>query len=126
MKALEKLMDMAEREFDSMSKTGQFRSKDDIEMAYKLVDIVKDITTINAMEDGGYSEEYRGNSYRNSYRDGYAREGNSYRQRRDSMGRYASEGREDMIHSLRRMASEASGEERDALEKCLDKMERMG
>lgn len=122
MKALDKLMDMAEREFDSMSKTGQFRSKDDIEMAYKLVDIVKDITTINAMEDGGYSEEYRGNPYRNSYRDG-----NSYRnQRRDSMGRYASEGREDMMHSLRRMASEASGEERDALEKCLDKMERMG
>lgn len=63
----------------------------EIEPMYKIVDIIKDIKTIEAMEDVGYSNaapyidgmdrgmSMRGNSYENSYRRG-----------RDSMGRYTS------------------------------------
>lgn len=64
----------------------------ELESMYKAVDIIKDIKTIEAMEDAGYSNTYpymgdaeyrhsmmRGNSYENSYRRG-----------RDSIGRYTS------------------------------------
>jgi len=68
----------------------------ELEKAYKAVDIIKDIKTIEAMEDAGYSNAYpymgemeysrAGRGYHNSY-DGY---GNSYARGRDSMGRYTS------------------------------------
>ncbi len=71
-------------------------SPSELEKAYKAVDIIKDIKTIEAMEDAGYSNampymgdmDYsrvgRGGSY-NSY--DY---GNSYARGRDAMGRYTS------------------------------------
>lgn len=51
----------------------------ELERAYKAVDIIKDIVTIDAMENSDYS-----------YDDGmsYAR-GGGYSNRRDSMGRYS-------------------------------------
>lgn len=49
----------------------------ELERAYKVVDIIKDIETIGAMKD--YDEDY------NSYDDGM-----SYARNRDSMGRYSS------------------------------------
>lgn len=64
----------------------------ELERLYKAVDIIKDIKTIEAMEDYGTS-----NMYPYSYDNGmsYTRAGmidhnGSYRRGRDSMGRYAS------------------------------------
>ena len=48
----------------------------ELEVAYKAVDIIKDITTIEAMEEADFSDY--------SYDDGYA-----YRRNRDDMGRYS-------------------------------------
>lgn len=48
----------------------------ELEIAYKAVDIIKDITTIEAMEEADFSDY--------SYDDGYA-----YRRHRDDMGRYS-------------------------------------
>ena len=65
-------------------------SPTELERLYKAVDIIKDIKTIEAMEDAGYSnmspyyedgiDHIRGGRY--SY--------NSYARGRDSMGRYTS------------------------------------
>lgn len=64
----------------------------ELERLYKAVDIIKDIKTIEAMEDYGTS-----NMYPYSYDNGmsYTRAGmmdhnGSYRRGRDSMGRYVS------------------------------------
>lgn len=77
----------------------------------EILDAIKDIETIEAMSQGGYSGEYanegnsmRGRYYRDGYyRDGYAREGsyegNSYR-KRNRMGqfsRYSREGESDKL-----------------------------
>lgn len=69
-------------------------SPTELERLYKAVDIIKDIKTIEAMENAGYSTmapySYDdGMTYTN--RGGrYSYEGNSYRRGRDSMGRYVS------------------------------------
>lgn len=51
-----------------------------IEHLYKLIDMYKDMVTVEAMEEGTYSEDYTGNSM--------AR-GRGRNARRDSMGRYS-------------------------------------
>ena len=93
MKSMEGILKLADKEFEAIVQNGKFRSREEIDSVYKLVDIVKDVHCIWAYEDeeeGGYSEE--GRSYRGGY--GYddgmsmarGRGGNA---RRDSMGRYS-------------------------------------
>lgn len=112
MKVLEEIKDMLEDELKKISKKEDITTVD-LENIYKMVDIVKDVSTIDAMkkaEEQGYSRDYsRDNSrgysedYSNAYgsyrsydgrrgRDGdsdgrYSEDG-SYRRGRDSMGRY--------------------------------------
>lgn len=114
MKVLFDIQDMLEDELKKISKKEDITAMD-LENIYKMVDIVKDITTVDAMhkaEQEGYSRDYardmsRGYSddYANAYdsyrsydgrrgRDGdgdgrYSEEG-SYRRGRDAMGRYTS------------------------------------
>lgn len=77
-------------------------SPTELDRLYKAVDIIKDIKTIEAMEDAGYS-----NTYPYSYDDGtsYAMRGRgghySYARGRDSMGRYTSRDEGPMMHDDR-------------------------
>ena len=109
MKVLYEIKDMLEDELKKISKKEDITAMD-LENIYKMVDIVKDITTVDAMhkaEQEGYSRDYsRGYSedYANNYgyrsndgrrgrggdADGRYSEDNSYRRGRDSMGRYTS------------------------------------
>ena len=84
MNELFKVEEIAMKELKSVTENGKFRSREEIDNVYKLMDILKDI---RCMEDDGYSEyDGRGRSYDD-------RGTGSYRGRkRDSMGRYASEG----------------------------------
>lgn len=114
MKVLYDIQDMLEDELKKISKKEDITAMD-LENIYKMVDIVKDISTVDAMkkaEEQGYSRDYardysRGYSedYANAYgsynsydgrrgRDGdsdgrYSEDG-SYRRGRDAMGRYTS------------------------------------
>jgi len=114
MKVLFDIQDMLEDELKKISKKEDITAMD-LENIYKMVDIVKDISTVDAMkkaEEQGYSRDYardysRGYSedYSNAYgsyrsydgrrgRDGdgdgrYSEDG-SYRRGRDAMGRYTS------------------------------------
>lgn len=81
-------------------------SPTELERAYKAIDIIKDIKTIEAMED--YSDD--GYSGRRYYDDDmkYARRGRSYddmsyRRERDSMGRYADSGHESKEEMMRKI-----------------------
>lgn len=152
MRALEDLKQMLHEELQKIVKKGDITPME-LENVYKVVDIMKDIETITAMEEAGYSEEYSrnyrdGSSYDGrSGRDGdgdgrYSEEGNSYaRRRRDSRGRYMSggssyegnyrdggysghESKEQMIMKLESMMDQVSGKEREAIQRCIEQLER--
>lgn len=103
MENIEKILEMADAEFGAMVKNGKFKSREEIDSVYKLMDIVKDGLCVLDMEEGGYEDDmsydgsYRGSynrgSMRGSYNDGdsYAR-GRRGNVKRDSMGRYSREG----------------------------------
>ena len=117
MRVLYDIQDMLEDELKSMSKKEEISSTD-LDNIYKMVDVCKDITTIEAMKKAeqegysrdyardysrGYSEDYANayGSYRTSYdgrrgrdadNDGRYSEDGSYRRGRDSMGRYTRDG----------------------------------
>lgn len=114
MKVLYDIQDMLEDELKKISKKEDITTSD-LDNIYKMVDIVKDVTTVDAMKKAeqegysrdyarensrGYSEDYANaygsyNSYARRGRDGdgdgrYSEEGGSYRRGRDAMGRYTS------------------------------------
>lgn len=113
MKVLYEIQDILEDELKKICKKEEISSTD-LDNIYKMVDIVKDVTTVGAMqkaEQEGYSRDYardssRGysddyanaygsyNSYARRGRDGdgdgrYSEDG-SYRRSRDGMGSFAS------------------------------------
>lgn len=102
---MDELKEMLYCELDEMTKMGDM-SRGTLKTIGEILDAIKDIETIDAMSQGGYSGEYanEGNSMRGRYyRDGYAREGsyggNSYR-KRNRMGqfsRYSREGEKDQL-----------------------------
>ena len=101
MNSIEGILKLAGNEFEAIVKNGKFRSREEIDSVYKLMDIVKDAHCIWEYEDaeseysedgGSYDGSYRGGrSYRGNYGDemSYAR-GRGRNARRDSMGRYSS------------------------------------
>lgn len=101
MEQFEGILKLVGNELEAMNKNGKFRSREEIDSVYKLIDIAKDIYEVWCMEDdmesgeGGMSSRgYRnGNGYgnynRGNYYDGgYERRGRGRNASRDSMGRY--------------------------------------
>jgi hypothetical protein len=139
MKAYDRIREMAEDELNRIAERGEL-SPAVAPMAHVLTDIVKNIDKIEMLEEGGYSKEgggsYRGysrdggGSYRGSYDGGSY--GGSYdggyseRRGRDSRGRYTSrdDGKEHMMHQIREMMHNAEGREREALERCMNELQK--
>lgn len=92
--SLMSLCDRLEREIALMNSKPDI-SPTELDRLDKAIDIIKDIKTIEAMEDAGYS-----NTYPYSYDDGmnYTHGRNSYARGRDSMGRYYSRDAGPMMH----------------------------
>lgn len=153
MKVLFDIQDMLEDELKKICKKEDITTTD-LDNMYKMVDIVKDITTVDAMhraeQEGysrdyardysrGYSEDYAYGSYARRGRDGdgdgrYS-EDNSYRRGRDAMGRFTSRdssydgysrhSKEEMVEHLKEMMRNArSEEEREAYRKTIEQMQR--
>lgn len=112
MEHLEGILKLVGNELEAINKNGKFRSREEIDSVYKLMDIAKDAYCIwqyeeemggESYDDGmSYDRSYerggrsrRGGSYEGSYDGSY--EGGSYARgrgrnaRRDSMGRYSRE-----------------------------------
>lgn len=119
-------IDMELKELED--KAGQGLTKSELEYGDMLAHFKKSLLTNKAMEESGYSEEYRdgmsrtGRMYHDTHRDddmsyGRGRTGNV---RRDSMGRYSrehyshDEAREDLMHELREFMQRAPEDERHA------------
>ena len=105
-------------------------SQSDLENIYKMVDIIKDVSTIEAMKDAGYSQA----NVRMSYDDpsmSYGRyDGYSERRGRDAMGRYTSRDGysthdRSMIDMLRDKMHNATSEvERENYRRVIEQLEK--
>lgn len=86
MKHLDGLLDLISNEIGSVEQNGKFRSREEIDSVYKLVDIAKDVYCIWEYESklDGESYAYDGRSYDDGM--SMARGRNA---RRNSMGRYS-------------------------------------
>lgn len=110
MKVLYELCDVLEEELEDIVKSARANgmSPDELANAYKAVDIVKDITTINAMKEAerdGYSRDGYSNRmmpYYASYDDEYSTaRGRGANAMRDSRGRYSRD--DDKEHLMKEM-----------------------
>ena len=152
---LKTLKSMLEQQVDQITAKGDINPQD-LEMLDKAVDIIKDIETICAMrkaeeqemnsgysqrapymarygmDDGGMSYGWYDSPRRNYYTNGGTyTDGMSFRQNRDSMGRYSSrrgysrdEAKDRMMNTLEDMLNEAATEkERAAIMACMEKIE---
>jgi len=94
MEHLDGILKLTEKELAEVEQNGKFRSKEEVDSVYKLIDIAKDIYKIwcyeDEMDDDEYSGRYDGRRSYTSYDGSYAR-GRRYA-RRDSMGRYSRDG----------------------------------
>lgn len=133
MRVLYDMKDKMEDELKSICRKDEMTPVD-LENTYKIVDILKDITTIEAMHQADFS----GNS--GTYMDNYSRGWDvdySYARGRDARGRYTSRdggsyndgysrtSKEEMIdHLTGMMRSARTEEERENYRKTIDQLTR--
>ena len=124
----EKLCD----ELEEIASKGELGAGD-LEIIHKLTDTIKNLDKIEMLEDGGYSQA---GDWEADMRGTYGR-GSSYRGRkRDSMGRYARDGRmmrggysrhdakEAMMDQMEDLMAQAGSEkEREAIRRCMNQLE---
>ena len=144
MRTYDKIKDMLCNELDEIAKKNELTSNN-LEVIYKAADILKDLTSVEAMEQE-YTEGYSKDSgYSNGYYERfpfymYDGEGNSYARgrgtyaKRDSMGRYSRDSHEysnegysrDTASELQRIMENAkSDKEREALRQALSTMQHI-
>ena len=128
-----KIKDRMEEELKELCKKETWTGND-VALIGEMIDVVKDIETVEAMKNyepedwmrgysRGYDEDY--SMTRASY-DKY-REPNSYARGRDSMGRYTSrdDGKQEMINHLNTMMMNArTPEERESYRSAIEHMSR--
>lgn len=152
MNSIEGILKLADAEFEAITKNGKFRSREEIDSVYKLMDIVKDAHCIWKYEDeeSEYSEDggsYRGGrSYRGEYDDGMSMaRGRGRGANRYADGRYApnsrdsgygyrggrsmnysrGDARQDYIDDLRGMMDSAPDDQtRQSIQRMISQMEQ--
>lgn len=114
MENVEKIMKLADAEFGAIVQNGKFKSREEIDSVYKLMDIVKDGYEVMSCEDEMYGESYDdgyGRSMRGSYDGGMSYARGRRNARRDSLGRYSRDGRSYRGNSYERGYSRDGKEE---------------
>ena len=122
MEHLDGIVKLAENEFAAIVQNGKFRSREEIDSVYKLMDIVKDRMKIECLErELDEDEEYMRGSYRGSYDDGMSYARGRMNAKRDSRGRYSRDGYRDIYDDGRMMR----GYSRDGKEEYKESLRRM-
>lgn len=137
MHELYELKEMLCKELKDYGKKGEM-STGTLDVVDKLAHTIKNLDKIiEAYEEEEYSGRgsYEGGSMRGSYRGGSYEDGRSYARgrgrnaRRDSMGRYSSEGysrNEDMVMQIRELMDDAPDERtRQEFQRFIQKLESM-
>lgn len=151
MEHLEGILKITDAELGAITTNGKYRSRDEIDAVYKLMDIAKDVYCIWEYEQSGEDDmsfdggsyrggSYRGGSYGRSYDGGSYARGRGRNARRDSMGRYSRDGgsyryggmrgysmgddKGEYIDSLREMMETAPDENtRQSIQRMIQQME---
>ena len=168
MEYIDKIKKMLCKELEEYGEMGKIKNASELDMIWKLTDTVKNLDKIEMLEDeGGYSEAKGGRGRGGRGRSSYAMGGSSYDDdmmyserrgrgryaKRDSMGRYSSEGgsyeggssyddyseessyrggrgysrgdaKDHMMNKLGSMMEDADPNEREILKDCMRKLER--
>ena len=114
MEHFDNLMKLVESEIEAINRNGKFKSREEIDSVYKLVDIAKDIECMNRWEeemDGESYDDGYGRFMRGGYDDGMSYARGRRNARRDSMGRYSRDGRSYRGNSYERGYSRDGKEE---------------
>lgn len=115
MEHLDSILKLTDKELAEVAQNGKFRSKDEVDSVYKLIDIAKDIYCIweyeDEMSEDEYSGRYDGRRSYTSYDGGSYARGRGRGARRDSMGRYSRDG--EMYHGGAYRGSYRGGYSRD-------------
>lgn len=143
MNSIEGILRLADAEFNAIVQNGKFRSREEIDSVYKLMDIVKDAHCIWAYEEeeSDYSEDggsYRGGRSYGSYDDGMSmvrgrgRGANRYADGRyapnsrrggRSMGYSRGDAHQEYIEELRSMMDNAPDEQtRQNIQRMIESM----
>ena len=130
MEHLDGILRLVEQELSLVIKNGKFRTREDIDNVYKLIDIVKDIYCIWAygseLGDGYSATSYRGRSYTgNSYGVEPGRDMGSYRgYSRRSMAYSRDDAKDELIDKIREMMEQAPDEgKRQTLQRMIKQIE---
>lgn len=95
---MERLEERICEELDKIAEKGL--TTNNLETAYKLVDMYKDLKTVGAMEEAGYSETMAYENYPISMNDANSMaRGRGRYAKRDRMGRYSNEGMNGMSNN---------------------------
>lgn len=138
MQILHDIENMLCKELEDVKRKGEI-SSNSMEVISKSLDGIKDIYTIEAMKESGYSNAYEysgmhtpwysydgmnGNSYRGYDGNAYDGRGRGRYADRDSQGRYSSEGySRNSEEEIRRLMEKAGDpHEREILKRALDDM----
>ena len=120
MHELYELRDMLCKELKEYGKKGDL-SAGTLDIVDKLCHAIKNLDKIIEVDEEGYSGAYYGG--------GYVDRGRSYARRRDSMGRYSSEGysrKGEIVDRLRGLMSDAPDDRtRQEIHNLVSKMEMM-
>jgi len=121
MDELYKVVEISEKEIKSITDNGKYRSREEIDSVYKLMDVIKDFYCLEDMdigysEDGAYEMSRRS---RRSYDGSYGRGSGAKRyadgryapySRRDGSYRYSREGKEEFVDQLHDLMESAPDE----------------
>lgn len=127
MEHLEGILNLVDRELESIHKQGKFRSREDIDTVYKLIDIAKDIHCIWDYMEDEEEDERNGYSYARGRRGNVRRDSMGRYSRRYPMGGYSREGgREEYLDRLHEMMDTAPDEKtRQSIHRMIKEMESM-
>lgn len=147
MKHLDGIMKLACAELESMADNGRFRNREEIDSAYKLVDIIKDTYEVWCMEDelggesssfyregrgnrgsyyeeGAYERRGRSRDSRGRFNEGAYREG-SYREGMRRGSYYREGGKEEFVKELRELMENAPDDQaKQSIQKMISQMEQ--
>lgn len=113
MRELYDIQDIMYEELKEICKKDEITSTD-LETTYKIVDILKDIVTIDAMHKA--DREKQSNNWDDDY---------SYSRGRDNRGHYGRSSKDDMIdHLTDLMRNARTDEERENYRKTIDQLSR--
>lgn len=133
MEHIDGILKLVEKELGAIDSNGKFRSRDDIDSVYKLIDIAKDIYCIWDYEEEDDDSSFAGPRYGGrgvSYNDDTSYARGRRNARRDSMGRYSrrgySIGKDEYIDRLREAMESAPDEmHRQKVQRMIQELESM-